>query len=166
MVDSRIARLICVASAILGGPAAITAQAPPPGSGSYVVTGPIRVIEADTLEVHIEGRRVGVAIAGIVVPQGNTACGRKGIAALQTLVAGGVELHEDLALRPFDRRLLRVYRVFDRAGHSLAEELTRTGFALPDESARAALDRLVILAAAAEASANAAGCVAAQQHSR
>jgi endonuclease YncB( thermonuclease family) len=147
--------LMLVASELLDSP---RAQAPSRGSGTYAVTGPVRVIEADTLEVFIDGRRVGVTIAGIAVPPGNVACGRQAAALVQSLVEGGIELQEDYALPTFDRRRLRVYRVFDRTGRLIAEELARAGFALPDERAPTALDRATILAAAAEASGRAIGC--------
>jgi endonuclease YncB( thermonuclease family) len=164
MVDYRRVYLTCVASSLLvagiGSPA--DAQTFVAESGPHAVQGPVRVVEADTLEVHLNGHRVGVAIAGIVVPPPNTPCGREAAAAAQALAADGVELHEDLAISPFDRRSLRVYRVFDRAGRSLAVELARSGYALSDENTPGALDRQLILAAAAEASVNAAGCISRQ----
>ena len=162
MVVYRRLGLACVVAALLGGAGVLSeaeTQALPYGSDPQSVTGPVRVIAADTLEIHIDGRRVGVAIAGIVVPPPNTTCGREAAAAAQALAMDGIELHEDLAIAPFDRRMLRIYRVFDRAGRSLAEELARSGYALPDENTPSALDRQRILAAAAEASGNAAGCV-------
>jgi endonuclease YncB( thermonuclease family) len=165
MWKGRCLRSVCVCwMAVLAAGEVLSpryAQAPPRGSGPRTVTTPVRVIEADTLEVFIDGKRVGVAIAGIAGPPGNTPCGRQAAAAVQALVAEGLELEEDLGLPAFDRRLLRVYRVFDRRGLSIAEELARRGFAIPDERAAAALDRPAIVAAAAEASGRAAGCVAA-----
>lgn len=123
------------------------------------VTGPVRVIEADTLEIQVDGRRLGVAVAGIVAPPGNTACGRAAIAATYALVADGVELQEDLGLPTLNKRLLRVYRVSLSAGRSLAEELVRGGYAWPDPDAGAALERLSILGAATEARVQRRGCV-------
>lgn len=123
------------------------------------VTGPVRVVEADTLEIQADGRRVGIAVAGIVAPPGNTACGREAIAATQMLVADGVELQEDLGLPTIDRRHLRVYRVSLSSGRSLAEELARGGYAWPDPDAGAALERLSILGAATEARVQRRGCV-------
>jgi endonuclease YncB( thermonuclease family) len=123
------------------------------------VTGRVRVVEADTLEVQVDGRRVGVAVAGIVVPPGNTACGREAIAATKVLVEDGVELYEDLGLPTIDGRLLRVYRVSLSSGRSLAEELARGGYAWPDPNAGTALERLSILGAATEARVQRRGCV-------
>ena len=81
------------------------AQAPPRGSGWMPVTGSVRVIDADTLEVDVDGRRVGVAVAGIIAPQGNTACGREAIEATQMLVANGIDVRRlRSALREWSER--------------------------------------------------------------
>ncbi|MCC7372444.1 MAG: hypothetical protein IT306_28790, partial [Chloroflexi bacterium] len=59
---------------IAGAPAATHAErvgpggAPPAGSGSVDVTGYVRVIDGDTLEVGIEGSRMGVGILGLAAP--------------------------------------------------------------------------------------------------
>jgi endonuclease YncB( thermonuclease family) len=135
------------------------AQAPPRGSGWMPVTGSVRVIDADTLEVDVDGRRVGIAVAGIIAPQGNTACGREAIEATQMLVANGIELFEDLGLPAMDKRRRRVYRVSLSSGRSLAEELTRGGYAWPDPDAGAALEYLSIVSAATEARVLNHGCV-------
>jgi endonuclease YncB( thermonuclease family) len=135
------------------------AQVPPRGSGWMPVTGPVRVIEADTLEIEVDGRRLGVAVAGIVAPAGNTECGREAIAVAQVLVADGIELQEDLGLPSVDKRLRRVYRVALPSGRSLAEELVLAGYVRPDPHATAALERLSIVGAAAEARAYDRGCV-------
>ena len=136
----------------------VHAQAPLRGTGSHSIDGPVRVIEGDTLEVRIEGRRVGVLVAGITAPHANTPCGQQAAAALQALVESGVVLHEDLGLPTFDQRLLRIYRVFDPAGRLVAEELARAGLVLPAEMVGSAVDRAVIAAAAAEAAASRRGC--------
>jgi endonuclease YncB( thermonuclease family) len=105
--------------------------APPAGSGPVDVTGFIRVIEADTVEVRIEGRRVGVGFVGIEAPMGNTACGRRAIDRLVSLLARGLRLEEDEDPDlTFDQRGRRMYHAVSRAdGSSLAAELVRTGFA-------------------------------------
>lgn len=136
-----------------------SAQSPPRGSGWMPVTGPVRVIEANTLEIQVDGRRVGVAVAGIVAPPGNTLCGLKAIAEAEKLVAEGIELQEDLGLPTVNKRLLRVYRVSLASGRSLAEELALSGYAWPDPDATAALERLSILGAADAARTSGRGCV-------
>jgi len=151
----------CGLSLILGISGAVSphAQAPERGTGPKSVSGFVRVIEADTLEVYLDGARVGVVIAGITGPPGNTACGRSAIAATRALVAGGVELQEDLALPTFDKRLLRIYRVVNAAGQLVSEELTRAGFAVPANQMANGLDRQLVEGAAAEAAANGRGCI-------
>jgi endonuclease YncB( thermonuclease family) len=139
-------------------PTLVQAQAPLRGTGSYSIDGPVRVIEGDTLEVRIEGRRVGVLVAGIIAPHANTPCGQQAAQALQALVERGVVLHEDLGLPTFDQRLLRIYRVFDPAGRLIAEELARAGVALPAQATEHAIDFPVVAAAAADAAANRRGC--------
>ena len=151
------AALVSAALALLAAPP--SAQAPSRGSGWMPVTGPVRVIDAATLEIEVDGRRLGVAVAGIIAPPGNTPCGREAAAAAQELVAGGIELQEDLGLPSINKRLLRVYRVSLPSGGSLAEELVRSGYAWPDPDARAALERLSILGAATEARVRRTGCV-------
>jgi endonuclease YncB( thermonuclease family) len=143
----------------IGGAVSPHAQAPERGTGPLSVRGFVRVIEGDTLEVRINGARVGIAIAGITTPAGNTPCGRAAINATQELVAGGVDLEEDLALPTFDNRLLRIYRVVDASGRLVSEELARAGFAVPSPQMRNALDRPLVEGAAAEAAAGARGCV-------
>jgi len=145
----------------VAGSASPHAQAPARGTGPQSVNGFVRVIEADTLEVTINGTRVGVLIAGITAPPGNTPCGRAAIKATQALVAGGVELQEDLALPAFDRRLLRIYRVVNPSGRLVSEELARSGFAVPASEMAKGLDRQLIEGAAAEAAANRRGCAVA-----
>jgi hypothetical protein len=135
------------------------AQGPPRGTGWMPVTGPVRVIEANTLEIQVDGRRVGVAVAGILAPPGNTACGLEAIAAAEELVADGIELQEDLGLPTINKRLLRVYRVSLASGRSLAEELALGGYAKPDPDAKTALEHLSILGAADAARVSGRGCV-------
>ena len=53
-------------------------QAPPRGSGWMPVAGFVRAIDTDTLEIEVDGRRMGLAVAGIVAPAGNTECGLEG----------------------------------------------------------------------------------------
>jgi endonuclease YncB( thermonuclease family) len=138
---------------------ALDGQAPPRGSGPYTVTGPVRVIDGDTLEIYLDGRRTGIAIAGVKAPPGNSACGRRAAAMLRELTSGVFELHEETTLLAFDRRLRRVYRIVAASGMSIGEELARRGVVLPDTASAAATGYPAIAAAAAQARADAAGCV-------
>ena len=56
---------------------AIAAQAPPKGSGTIEITGPMRVIDGDTFEVYIDGRQTAIGIIGIKALRANTPCGRR-----------------------------------------------------------------------------------------
>jgi endonuclease YncB( thermonuclease family) len=123
------------------------------------VTGPVRVIEADTFEIEVNGSRVAVAVGAIVAPAGNTECGREAIAAAQELVADGIELHEDLGLPTIDSRHRRVYRVTLAGGGSLAEQLVMRGYAKPAPEAVKASEWPSLEGAAAEARGSGRGCV-------
>jgi endonuclease YncB( thermonuclease family) len=156
--------LLPFAVALLAGdlvPAAHAAGpggAPPPGSGPVDVTGFIRVIEADTVEIRIEGRQVGVGFVGIEAPMGNTACGRRAIDRLVTLLARGLLLEEDDDLDlTFDARGRRMYHAVSKAdGSSLGAELVRTGFARSTGRGR---ERGALAALENEARAARRGCV-------
>jgi endonuclease YncB( thermonuclease family) len=146
--------------AMLAAAAGTIAQAPPPGSGTVRITGPVRVIEGDTLEVNIEGRRVGVGVIGIVAPAGNTGCGRQAIQFAYSLLDAGVELEEDPGVPAFDRAKRRMYRVRLLPSRTpLALALASAGFANADPNAQEAIDRAEVEAAVAEARANARGCI-------
>jgi hypothetical protein len=135
-------------------------QAPPAGSGPFVITDSIRVIEADTLEVLIEGRRVGVGLVGVKGPAGNTACGRQAIAALYQLLAAGIELHDDARMPTFDSRHRRMFRVAIRPTRaSAAVTLARAGLVRADPAALEAAEHAEIAAAEMDARANRRGCL-------
>ena len=138
----------------------VLAQAPVPGSGSITITGPVRVIEADTFEVTIEGRRVGIGIVGLLAPAGNTSCGRAAIKFVQNIVDQGLELHEDTAVSAFDPGYRRMYRIARRPNRaSVAVALARAGMARADARAQRALEFKEITAAEADARLNRRGCV-------
>ena len=153
------ARACGIVSIALWSAVSVTAQAPERGHGSLTVRGPVRVIEGDTLELNVDGRRFGVKIIGIKAPEGNTACGRESIAATAQLVAEGIFLDEDLALPSFDARLLRLYQVRTSAGVPLAAELARAGLARAEPSHKGARDLPDVAAAEADARAARRGCV-------
>lgn len=150
---------LAIVSIALWSAGAVAAQAPERGHGSITVQGPVRVIEGDTLELNIDGRRFGVKIIGIKAPEGNTACGREAIAATEQLVAEGIFLDEDLALPSFDGRLLRLYQLRTAAGVPLAAELARAGLARTEPSHKGARDLPDVAAAEADARAARRGCV-------
>jgi endonuclease YncB( thermonuclease family) len=95
------------------------------------VRGSIRIIEADTVEIRIEGRQVGVGFIGIEAPMGNTACGRQAIERLASLLEAGLRLDEDQDIGlAFDERGRRMYHAVSMSdGASLATELVRSGLA-------------------------------------
>jgi endonuclease YncB( thermonuclease family) len=137
-----------------------SAQAPARGSGQRQVPGPIRVIEADTLEVWVDGSRVGVKVIGIKAPPGNTACGREAIKVVSQLLADGIWLDEDLNLPSIeDRRKLRKYRVTTADGRSLAQELAREGFSNVEPEDDAAREFVDIQASENDAKGAQRGCV-------
>ena len=105
--------------------------APAAGSGPIDVTAPIRVIDGDTMETWIDGKRVGIGLVGVETPKANTPCGRAATAKLWGLTKGGLHLEDDPAL-VFDERGRRMYHASTRDGRSLAEELTAAGVARGD----------------------------------
>ncbi len=122
--------------ALFGGFAQLSAQSPPVappgapvlGSGPVRVKGYVRVIDGDTIEAQIRGRRVGIGLIGIAAPQGNTACGKLATKALQQLVQGGLNLEEDQTLA-FDGRRRRLYYALTLGKKSVTAELVRAGLA-------------------------------------
>jgi hypothetical protein len=105
--------------------------------GTVVITHSIRVIEADTLEVTIQGKRVAAGLAGVKAPAGNTVCGRQAISALYALIAQGIEVSDDASASAFDvrhRRMLRIALLPSRT--SLAVSLASAGLVRPDPNTR------------------------------
>ena len=137
-----------------------SAQAPDRGTGPRMVPGPVRVIEGDTLEVFVDGTRVGVRVIGIKAPPGNTPCGREAIAATQALVSDGIYLDEDLLLPTIEsRRKLRLYRVTTSNGRLLAEQLAEAGLAAEEPDDAPGRDNANIRAAEAAAKGAGRGCL-------
>ena len=102
-------------------------QAPPLGSGTLAIPGGVRVIDGDTVEVYVSGRRIGIGLIGIRAPMGNTPCGREATAMLESLVAGGafMDEHPELFLDTRRRRLYYGRRASN--GQSIAVQLARAG---------------------------------------
>jgi endonuclease YncB( thermonuclease family) len=155
-VQFRVLGIVLMALAGVGIP---SAQAPGRGQGTVTITGPVRVIEADTLEVYIRGARVGVRIPGIKVPRGNTPCGREASAFVRQLLSSGAFLDEELRLPVLDSRYLRLYRVTTPAGRPVAAELAHAGFAVADPGTADAADYPEIAAGHADAQGARRGCV-------
>lgn len=128
---------------------------PPPGSGPIDVTGFVRVIDADTLEIYIRRNQVGVGIIGIRGPMLNTACGQQAGRFLQGLLNGPIRLEEDPAII-FDARKRRMYYV-KKVGRSVAEQLVNAGLARADGTG---VEAAALAAAEANARAAGRGCVA------
>jgi endonuclease YncB( thermonuclease family) len=141
-------------AATSAAPADVGAQAPGRGSGSVTVTGPIRVIDGNTLEVNINNRRAGVGLIGIKAPPGNTACGKIAAENLATLLRLGlIRLDEELD-QTFDAKKRRMYTL-KVSEIPIAVEMARGGWAVPDGSG---LDALEIGRAAIEARNAGRGC--------
>jgi endonuclease YncB( thermonuclease family) len=136
-----------------------SAQAPDRLHGPLTVRGPVRVIEGDTLEVSINGMRVGVRIPGITVPRGNTPCGRQASAAMRELLSSGALLDDEIRLSPRDNRGLSQLRVTNAAGRAVAAELAAAGLAIADSANENAADFPEILAAQSNAQNARRGCV-------
>ena len=143
------------------GPAPAGAQrvgpggAPPVGSGPVDVTGFVRVIDGDTIEAYIGGKRAGIGLIGLDAPMGNTACGRDAAAALRGLVRGGLRLEEDPG-SAFDALGRRMYYGTTRDGKSIAEEQVKAGVAQAGGEGR---ERDTLAAAEATARAAGRGCL-------
>jgi endonuclease YncB( thermonuclease family) len=152
----RVLGIVLTTLAAVGIP---SAQAPDRGPATVTINGPVRVIEADTLEVSIRGTRVGVRIAGIRVPRGNTPCGREASAVVRQLLSSGAWLDEEPRLAPVARGWLRLYRVTTPTGRSVAAELAHAGLAAAEPSEADAANYPEILAGEADARNGRRGCV-------
>src|SRR5918992_1197218 len=72
-----------------------------PGRGGPIsLTSFVRVVDGQSIDAVIDGRRVAIAVHGIDAPQGNTSCGKQAADALRSATRaartrGGVRLVED-----------------------------------------------------------------------
>src|SRR4029450_5668449 len=89
----------------------------------------IRVIDGNTIETWIDGKRVGIGLVGVEAPMANTNCGRAATGMLWGLVRGGLHLEDEPGL------------VFDERGRRMDHARTTDGRMLTDELARAGLVR-------------------------
>jgi endonuclease YncB( thermonuclease family) len=149
-----------IAAAVMAMAAGLTlaagGQAPARGTGALNITGPVRVIDGDTIEVYVGGGQIGAGLIGIKAPPGNTACGKKAARFLETLInqlPGGtgpestLRFDEDLDIT-FDARKRRMYYLMLPGGISAAAELVRAGLAEPDGTGN---EKVELSAAAAQA---------------
>ena len=133
---------------LLTAPTALDAQAPPPGSGSFLLKGYVRVIDGDTFEYYIHGHQTGIGLIGIDAPEGNTPCGLEATHALMQLIArGNITIEEDPVIT-FDRRKRRMYYAVLPDGSSAAVRMAATGLIRPTGEGR---EKQEIAAAAAAA---------------
>lgn len=134
--------------------------APPPDPPGQFTASRVRVIEADTLEVYVDGQRTAIGIVGIKAPPGNTLCGKQAIAAVYQMLEGTTFFDLDTKGPKIDKRYRRLYRVTTSKGQSLAAELAREGLAVPEQAdAASAVDISDIVAARNDARGAQRGCV-------
>src|SRR5215203_4452638 len=74
--------------------------APSPGTGPITLTSFVRVVDGQSIDAVIDGRRVAIAVDGIEVPKGNTRCGKQATDLLKSLAKaargrGGLRLVDD-----------------------------------------------------------------------
>jgi endonuclease YncB( thermonuclease family) len=92
------------------------------------VRGFVRVIDGDSVEAWIDGKKVATGLLGVVVPTLNNDCGRQARDFLESLIGAGLRLGEDPA-ETFDERGRRMYRAMSLDGRSVAQEMVRVGAA-------------------------------------
>jgi glucose/arabinose dehydrogenase len=102
--------------------------APDPKRGPFQPTGFVRVVDGDSLEMLIDGRRVAVGVLGIDAAPFGTPCGGAARAELQSLVGKGITLEDDPA-NILDTRKRRMYKVTTPDGRSVAAALVSDGLA-------------------------------------
>lgn len=104
------------------------ASTPAGQSPAANITGAVRVIDGDSIDTNIDGRRTAVGLIGINAAPGNTPCGERATMLLRSLVADGLRLDEDPDI-VFDERDRRMYYAYAADGRSIAQELVRAGVA-------------------------------------
>ena len=107
---------------------ALPGGAPDPKSGPFRPTGFVRVVDGDSIEVLIDGRRTAIGILGLDAPELGTPCGDAARAEVQSMVGRGVILEDDPG-NTMDLRGRRVYRVNAADGRSVAATLVAAGLA-------------------------------------
>ena len=102
--------------------------APDPKSGPFRPDGFVRVVDGDSIEVLIDGRRTAIGIQGLDAPALDTPCGAAARAELKSLVGRGVILEDDPGTT-IDPQGRRVYRVSTPDRRSVAVALVGAGLA-------------------------------------
>jgi endonuclease YncB( thermonuclease family) len=108
-----------------------------------------RVIDGDSLDVHIDGRRVAVGYEDVETPDPGQPCGREARERNLQLVGNRVLLVEG-PTEQFDGLGRRLYRAYAADGGSIAETLVREGLGRAVRSVSGA-DRLIAMEAEAQA---------------
>ena len=138
---ARVISLVGVFMALVCQPVVRGADAAPVELQGYV-----RAIQGDTLDARLSNRRIGIGIAGIQAPTGNTPCGKEATVFVQGLVNDGAMVEEEAGLASDPYR--RLYHVSTLDGRSVAEAVVTAGLARADGQGRHR-DRLTELEAAA-----------------
>ncbi|HEY3063643.1 MAG TPA: hypothetical protein VGL99_32120, partial [Chloroflexota bacterium] len=105
----RVLVVVCLGLVVMLLPAPIAAQrvgpggAPGPSASGIDLTAPVRVIDGDTIETWIDGKRVGIGLVGVSAPMANTNCGRAATGLMWGLTKGGLHLEDEPGLT-FDER--------------------------------------------------------------
>lgn len=107
---------------------ALPGGAPGPKSGPFQPKGFVRVVDGDTFEVVIDGKRVNVGVLGINAAPFGTPCGNAARAQLQALIGRGVSLEDDPA-NLYDARKRRLYVVRTPGNQSVAVTMLSAGLA-------------------------------------
>ncbi|MCU1326207.1 MAG: hypothetical protein JWN34_1577, partial [Bryobacterales bacterium] len=144
-----------VGTSLLVIPSAMNAQAPLQGSGHIEYRGFVRVIDAGTFEVTLNGNRVGIGAIGIKAPEANTSCGKLAATLSKTLLPFRASLEEDPKIT-FDARGRRMYYLRTSDGRSVAQELAKAGLAVPDGTGKEAAK---LMGLSKQASAAGLGCL-------
>jgi len=129
----RVALILCGTAALVIALGAIQAigqprppdGAPPAGAGPRLVTR-VRVIDGDSLDAYVDGKRTAIGLVGVNAPMGNTPCGKAATGVMWGLVKAGLKLEDDAA-QTFDPRGRRMYRASLTDGRSVAQEMARRG---------------------------------------
>ena len=115
----------------------------------------VRVIDGNTVEVAVQGGRLGIGLIGVRAARGNSECGRHATRALWQLSAAGLLFEEDAEGIPHEK-YRRLYYAFTADGRSVAEHLVLAGLARADGRGR---ERAVPAAAENEARVVRRGCL-------
>jgi endonuclease YncB( thermonuclease family) len=147
--------LAVVVALLIASVSALRAQAPLRGSGTLEITGPVRIIDGDTLEVYLNGRQTAIGILGIKARRANTSCGQRAARFTQSLLNPVNKSDAPVTLRfeedlehTFDARKRRMYYLKLPGGVSAAVALVRAGLADPDGTGEERLDLSLAAASA------------------